>query len=185
MIEVLREDEGAPASRPAPPADLFTSVKGEGGNPVSWLADTASQVPADALWERIESWITRRWGERTVTWIVRAPDGGEWEPRLRPASVDQAEKWDGEAWQTTTLQPAPVGYALQPGTFRVQATVGTSDDPPAIVWEAYRRLAMYVTETFSRTGGTTDFGEGTSQPASWPARSLIYSGAADALRRFR
>jgi hypothetical protein len=174
MVEVLSEVEAEPASRP----NMTHALRSE------------TEFLAPSIWERIEAWVTHRWGERTVTWIVEGP--GTWEPRLKPASIDTSEVWDGAAWQTVTLQAAPVGYALDAKTYRVTATVGSTDDPPHAVDEAFRRLSEYIVDDSYlgrvATSGTRDLSDmqiTSERPAAWLAKALHYSGAADILRRWR
>lgn len=175
MLVALDEQEGAPSSYPSAPGDMSAE---------------AQALDNTALWRRIEEWITHRWGERSVTWIVEG--AGTWTPRLKPASIDTAEVWDGAAWQTVTLQAAPMGYALDAKTYRVTATVGETGDPPDDVFEAYRRLAEYLADDSYlgrvATSGTRDLSDmqiTSERPAAWQAKALHYSGAADVLRKWR
>jgi hypothetical protein len=167
MVEVLREDEGQPSSYP----DL----------PGTFTVDLAT------VWKRLEGWIRHRWNERTVTWVVAGP--GEWEPRLQPATIDSAEAWDGETWETVTLKPGPLGYELDERTYKITATVGSTDDPPAIVLEAGKRLAEYLDEAGGdQAKGSTSVQDGDysfDRPAGWAARAIHYSGAGDLLRGYR
>jgi hypothetical protein len=167
MVEVLSETEAEPASYPALPGS-FT-------------------VDLSAVWRRLEGWIAHRWNERTVTWIVQGP--GTWEPRLRPATVDTAERWDGSAWQTVTLQAGPIGYELEAATYRVACTVGDTAAPPAIVQEAGRRLAEYLDQAGSDpVQGHSSVQDGDyrfDRPSGWAARAMHYSGAGDLLRGYR
>lgn len=174
MIAAIREDEGRPKSYPDKPSDL---------------SETAADLDADALWARIEAYTSQRWGEREVVWIVEGP--GEWSPRLQPATVDQAERWE-DGWQTVELEEGPLGYVLESATYRVTATVGTSENPPAEVLEAYRRLAEYLADQAFigrvATSGTRDVGGlsvTSERPQAWQAKALQHSGAADLLRRYR
>jgi hypothetical protein len=165
--EFLSETEGEPASYPALPG-TFT-------------------VTTAVVWRRLENWIRHRWAERTVTWVVQGP--GTWEPRLTPATVDTAERWDGSAWQTVTLTPAPLGYELDDHTYRITATVGSTDDPPDAVLEAGKRLAEYLDQAGADPAkghsSVTDGDYSFDRPASWAARAMHYSGAADLLRGYR
>lgn len=167
MVDVLSETEGAPASYPALPGTFTT--------------------PAATVWSRLEGWIRRRWNERTVTWVVAGP--GTWTPRLQPATVDTAERWDGDTWQTVTLQAGPIGYELDAATYRVTCTVGSTDTPPDVVLTAAGRLAGYLDQAGADPlPGHTNVQDGDftyTRPAGWAARSLHYSGAADLLRPYR
>jgi hypothetical protein len=104
-------------------------------------------------------------------------------------TVDSAEKWDGGAWETVTLDPSPLGYDLQIATYRVTATVGSTDAPPEAVLEAYRRLAEYFAQVRTDpASGHTSIQDGDfsfDRPAAWAARAMQYSGAADLLRSYR
>jgi hypothetical protein len=167
MVEVLSETEGEPSSYPTLPG-TFT-------------------VTTAVVWKRLESWVRRRWGERTVEWVVAGP--GTWTPRLQPATVDTAEAWDGDAWETVTLQPGPLGFELDSRTYRIQATVGSADTPPDVVLEAGRRLAEYLDQAGADPAkghsSVTDGDYSFNRPAGWAARAMHYSGAADLLRGFR
>lgn len=165
--EVLSETEGEPSSYPTLPG-TFT-------------------VDLSTVWKRLEGWVSYRWGERSVTWIVAGP--GTWEPRLQPSTVDTAERWDGSAWQTVTLQAGPIGYELEAATYRVTATVGDTATPPAIVQEAGKRLAEYLDQAGGDpVAGHTSVQDGDysfDRPAGWAARAIHYSGAGDLLRAYR
>lgn len=172
MVEVLSEVEGDPAA--------YFVVTG-----MSEAAVLASQPIT--IWRRIEGWITYRWGERTVTWVIEGP--GDWTPRLRPATITAAEIWRGSAWESVTLDPAPTGYDLGDATYRVTATVGDPADPPENVQAAYRRLGEYmraVSEdpTPGHSGGR-DGDYSFERPAEWAARAMQLSGAGDLLRAYR
>jgi hypothetical protein len=165
--ETLQETEGEPSSYPALPG-TFT-------------------VTTAVVWKRLEGWISYRWGERTVEWIVAGP--GTWSPRLKPASIDSAQAWDGDTWETVTLQPGPLGFELDSRTYKVTATVGSTDSPPDAVLEAGRRLAEYLDQAGADPAkGHTSVSDGDfsySRPAAWAARAMHYSGAADLLRSYR
>ncbi len=175
-MDVIAEDEGQPAAYPAAPVGL---------------SPDAAALNPDALWQRLESWIAYRWEPRAVLWIVQGP--GVWSPRLKPATVDTFEVWDGSTWAPVTLDPAPLGYELAAETYRLTATVGSTDTPPSAVLEAFRRLAEYLADqatlglvATSRTlniAGTIQ--TESTRPAAWQARALHYSGAADLLRGYR
>lgn len=182
MASLLSEVENEPESRPALPADLFGKVTAEGGGDLSELVRMAKLVPVDPLWHRLERYVAFRWGVRSVVWIVEGP--GDWCPRLHPAAVTGAEVWQSDGWVATTLPVGPLGYALEAESYRVTADVGSLDDPPAVIFEAIRRLAMYVAQTHDDPGGSSEV-DGARRSASWPARALMSSGAADLLRKFR
>jgi len=147
----------------------------------------------NAVWQRLESWIAHRWGERTTVFTVEGP--GAWTPPLSPTLITVAEVWaEALDWQSVSLSPTPYGgYDFEEvGPYRFTATVGATDAPPPAVAEAFRRLAGYM-ETASSNGagalvkseeieeiGRVEYG---SPNAS--ARALQYSGAADLLRPWR
>jgi len=172
MVEILSEDESAPSSYPAKPSGLSTK---------------ADALDKAIIWNRIEDWIRQRWNERTVTWIVEGP--GTFEPRLKPATIDTREVWNGDSWESVTLDAAPIGEELNARTYRITATVGSKDTPPETVLEAYRRLAEYTAEANADPArGHTSVSDGDfsfDRPAAYAARALHYSGAADLLRGYR
>ena len=175
MVDLLSENEGEPSNYPAPPMSM---------------SQDALMLDKAALWSRIESWIAHRWGERSVVWIVEGP--GVFVPRLKPATIDTTEQWAGDAWVAGSLSPAPVGYKLDEGTFRVTATVGSADTPPPDVFEAFRRYVEYAADTSEigivATSGVRTFGDVSVQsdrPAAWQAKALHNSGAGDLLKRYR
>lgn len=167
MTETVFEEEAVPAARP--------SLSGSFG------------VPEDVVWSRIESWVTHRWGQRTVTWIVRGP--GTWQPRLKPTTIDTAEIWDGDAWESVTLKPGPLGYELDARVYRITTTVGSTETPPEAVLIAAARLAEFMDAAAADPAkGHTRVSDGDfsfDRPATWAARAIHLSGAADLLRGFR
>ncbi|MDT0635049.1 hypothetical protein [Spectribacter hydrogenoxidans] len=173
MVELLSVTEGQPSSYPSLPAD------------VSSEASTA--IEAATVWQRIEAWIAYRWNERSVTWVVQGP--GVWLPPLRPYTVDSAEAWNGQAYESVTLTDAPVGFELDGKAYKVQATVGDTDDPPDIVDEAVRRLTEYLYQvTQDPVPGHTTATDGDysfTRSAGWAARAIQHSGAGDLLRAYR
>lgn len=153
-----------------------------------------------ALWQRIEAWVNVRWTPRAVVWIVEGP--GEWVPPLSPATITAVSIWD-DAWITTTAAPSPLGGLTldQVGPYRVTATVGGGTLPPSVE-KAFTRFADYLSVAVDRNnpggslaatswsekqdlGGGASHEMGASRPASWLARSLVNSGAADLLRPYR
>lgn len=172
---LLDQDESLPASYPT----------------VSGLSDDADALDADALWQRIEGYIAQRWGERSVVWIVEGP--GMFLPPLRPYTVDTVEEWMGSEYETVTLDAAPLGLPLQCATYRITATVGSSDDPPAAVTEAFIRLAEYLADDADMgrvtNGVEVQLGSGLhyrgERPVAWLPKALFHSGAADLLRAYR
>ena len=176
MVEILRETEDAPASYPPPPGSMSAE---------------AQALDASALWRRIENWIRYRWNERQVVWLVKGT--GTFEPRLTPAVIDSVETWGMGAWETASYEPSPLGIELDGGEyFRITATVGSTDHPPADVFEALRRLAEYLADTAyagrvatSSSRRVGDITVSSDRPAAWQAKALFYSGAADLLRAYR
>ncbi|WP_421906763.1 hypothetical protein [Mameliella sp.] len=178
MIDVLDQTEGAPTSWPI----------------VSGLSMAAAELDQDMLWQRIESYIAHRWGVREVVWVLTGEEDDEWRLPLTPLISHEAEKWESGAWVSTTIAAGPVGLCLpSDGTFRVTAQIGGAGAVPAAVYEAFRRLAEYSTETEDR-GGVSDYsvslGGGAIQTSysrnpAFMARALINSGAADLLRPYR
>lgn len=174
MALIVRQEESTPASRPTIPG----------------LSAGADALNHDAIWQRLESWIAYRYGERSVEWIVQGP--GTFVPPLKPYTVDTSERWNGEAWEVTTLTLAPVGFELDSGTYRVTATVGT-DNVPEVVVEAFTRLAEYLADDaqMAKTvnGQTVRLGSGVEyqaeRPVAWQAKALHLSGASDLLRAYR
>lgn len=172
MVDLLSETEGTPASYPAAPSGLSTA---------------AAAIEPAVVWRRIEDWIRARWGERAVTWIIEG--AGPWSPRMTPATITATEVWRDESWQSVTLTPDPQGYLLSGETYRVTATVGSTDTPPPTILEAYKRLAEYLAAVgadaaLGHTGGRDgDFSY--ERPAAWAARAMHYSGAGDLLRAYR
>jgi hypothetical protein len=176
MVELLSESEGTPTTYPDAPAGLSTA---------------ATALSAAMIWRRIETWVRHRWETRTVVWRVRGP--GEWEPPLQPATITATKVWRDGAWSDTTLEAAPGGYLLEDETYQITATVGDTDDPPASVLEAFRRLAEYLAEETVAPAGASSvswsYGETGSmevrQAPTWKARAMHLSGAADLLREWR
>ena len=172
MVDILSQDEGEPASYP-------TVADG--------LSLEAALIEPAIVWRRLEDWITARWGERTVVWTVQGP--GTFSPPLGPATITAREVWNGSAWEAVTLEPTPLGEELHARVYKITATVGSTDTPPETVLEAYRRLAAYMAEANADPArGHTSVSDGDfsfSRPASWAARALHLSGAADLLRSFR
>jgi hypothetical protein len=174
MVEILQEIEGVPSSYPTSPTDLSSEAK---------------DLDSRALWKRIESFVSYRWSERTATWIVQGP--GWWQPRLSPFTLDSAEVWNGETWESVTLSPAPIGYELAASIYKVSGTVGTTSVPSDVL-EAFRRLAEYLADDSYigrvASSGSRDLGDvsiSSKRPVDWQGKALHYSGAADLLRRYR
>lgn len=171
MVDIIREDEGEALDYPAMP---------------DGLSDAALSIEPAAVWQRIESWITHRYGERTVEWITRGP--GVFVPRLKPAELVTVERWSGEDWASEEPARAPEGLMLGDHAYRLTYTVGTDDTPPASVMLAYARLAEYWAESDAASAGLTSVTDGDysfTRAATAAARALQNSGAADLLRAYR
>jgi hypothetical protein len=179
-VEVLRRVEGETTSHPT----------------VTGLSPKAAALERSALWSRLESWIAWRWGARQVVWTIQGE--GEWVPDLCPVVSATAGLWNGTDWTPQTLAPAPLGYVLPAGTHRIEATVGSGEGVPEAVEEAFRRLAEYSVEIGSDTMTTGhpshtshdvniagSIEESFQRSATWAARAIHYSGAADLLRPYR
>lgn len=174
MAATLRQNEEIPAIYPPAPAGL---------------SKEAAAIGAAVIWQRIESYISRRWTPRDVTWIVEGP--GEWVPPLSPATVTATEIWEGDGWVAFDPTPGPLGgFVLKgAGPYRVTASVG-GGDVPAGVSEAYRRLAEYVADATANAapGVRQESADGLGSiefDAAALARAMDRSGAADLLRSYR
>ena len=176
MVEILKRQEAIPASFPSRPAGLSIA---------------AAMLDADAIWQRIESYISHRWTPREVIWTVTGP--GSFEPDLAPATITAQEVWDGVAWQPASLSASPLdGFLLDAGgPYRFTADVGDGD-VPAGVNEAYRRLAGYLTDATDRAGVSSysvslggEIKESYDRDAAFIAKAIQLSGAADLLRPYR
>jgi hypothetical protein len=186
MAATIKETESLP--------DAWPVVS---GNPIKPVEESEAAY----IWQRIEAWTAYRWTEREVIWIAEGP--GEWTPPLAPAAVSAVEIWSGSGWVAATPDASPLGgYVLDcEGPYRITATVGGGDLPPAVE-RAFLRVAEYLTYAKSpndpnaplsatqyswtgepdpdgRTGGTI------TRPTNWIAKALINSGAADLLRPYR
>ncbi|MBX9746383.1 MAG: hypothetical protein K2X34_05750 [Hyphomonadaceae bacterium] len=165
----------------------------------------------EAVWQRIESWIAYRWGERNCVFTVEGP--GHWKPPLLPFVASTTEVWVSDAWEATALRPSPFGgFVLESaGPFRITGVLGDAGPLPPAVKEAVFLLSEYLTSaamipTRERSAASIEVfrppllnepGEPISsseprpklrienQNPQWIARALIYSGAADLLRPWR
>jgi hypothetical protein len=148
-------------------------------------------------WERIESYIAWRWAERDVEWRVQGC--GEWSPPLTPVEIETVEIWSAadEDWIAVALDDfdaTPGGglYLNRVGPYRITAQAGDAGlAVPAMVEEAVRRLAGYMAASPGKPGATSERIEAGSislshsRSATWLAKALDNSGAADLLRKFR
>lgn len=169
-MDIIEENEGTPLDYPAMP---------------DGLSDAAKDIAPAAVWERLESWMSYRYGERTVEWITHG--SGIFKPRLKPAELDKIERWTGGDWEEIDPAPSPVGVRVHDGIHRFTFTVG-SDEIPDTVALAYRRLAEFWAETTTADAGLTSVTDGDysfTRSATAHARAMQYSGAADLLRAYR
>lgn len=172
MARTLQEYEGTPAEWP----ELILNY-GEFGEE-SW----ERIINPVSIWARIESWTTRRFPLRTVTYIVEGP--GEWTARLHPFTAETCEAWVGGAWESCEIAASPLGLDLPgSGPYRITGTAGDGVEPPPDYREAaqrYYEFARGVAHSFKTETAET---EGVAH--NWAARGLILSGAADLLRPYR
>lgn len=182
MATTLKQREYAPDDLPDTPTGLSTA---------------AAALAPEMIWSRLERWIAWRWSPRTVAWLVEGP--GEWEPPLSPATIATTKIWNAGtfAWETVTLSPSPGdGFVLDgAGPYQIVATVGGGSPAPEVpedVNEAFRRLAEYMAAGQGKVPGSTshsvDIGPVKIQAersATWLARAIHNSGAADLLLRYR
>lgn len=188
MAETIRQIEEAPEAYP----EITGLIVNE--RPL----DNIAQAERDAfVWQRIEDFTAWRWSARQVIWIVEG--AGEWVPPLAPATVSTVEVWDGTAWAETVPLPSPLGGYELPGDgpYRVTASVG-GGDVPAAVMQAARRMVEYLSVSSEDKRWATSMSHvdhGSSEApggevrferyATWIARALHLSGAADLLRKYR
>lgn len=181
MVELLQQIEGTPSTYPATPGGLSTE---------------AGELDTDALWQRLEAWVSHRWSERSIVWVASGP--GCFEPPLSPATIATVEIWRNGAWEEDATVPAsPLGgYVLAGhGPYRFTGTVGDDEaEVPAAVEEAFRRLAEYsVAREFDAVAaGASSFAAMAGavninfrRDAAYMAKALENSGAADLLRSWR
>lgn len=175
MATTIKQTEGEPAAWPAPPSGLSTE---------------AAAIDPAIIWARIESYIAYRFSERSIEWV--AEGAGYWLPPLSPATISTFELWSNDAWEVVAAPPgSPLGgYVLREcGPYRFTGVVGAGP-APAIVLEAYRRLAEFIAAvaTNAMPGVREDRTEGlgsTVFDAGATAKAMERSGAADLLRAFR
>jgi hypothetical protein len=176
----------------------MTTVKINEGRPAEWpdppfpLGTAAAAIEPEVIWRRIESWIAWRWGERPCAFIAEG-GCGSWRAPLHPFTVETTEVWNGDGWEAVTLPADPLG-GVKLGSaeaYRFTGTLGSDEDPPEDVLEAYRRLAGYFSETEHHPGASSYTDEIGSlrrieeRAPTWLARALQHSGAADLLRPYR
>ena len=184
-IQIVKFEEAAPSQYPT-----LTTYDSEG--------EESEPITVDrALWERLESYIAYRWGERQAVWTVNGC--GEWKPHLGPVSNLTVDTWDSDTftWSATTLNPTALGGLYLPDnqTYRITGTLGTTDPVPPAVVQAYLRLESYVLEATAETipvgvaSHSLRLGDGYSEEINrhpnYIARAMQYSGSADLLRSYR
>ena len=175
MIDLLAQSEATPAAHPDAPAGL---------------TDAAAALDPAVIWARIESWCADRWTPRAVAWTIQGRAGDEFVPPLGPLISHSAERWWDTEWTAVDLMQGPLGLCLpSDGTFRIAGQVGAGP-VPAPVSEAFRRLAEYSAEIGSAADGFTRVSDGVDgvsyeRAATWAARAIQNSGAADLLRPYR
>lgn len=172
MATTIRQVESAPEDYPAAP---------------SGLSAKAAALDAAMIWQRIESYTANRYSPRDVAWIAEGP--GYWSPSLAPTTIETVEQWISGAWEEVTLSASPLGgYCLSAhGPYRFSGTVG-GGDVPAMVNEAYRRLAEHLAAAAVAPGirqETIDGIGATTFDANAIARAMERSGAGDLLRQYR
>lgn len=181
MAITRKQTEAAPAAYPA----------------ISGVVIPVEDETLEWVWQRIEAHIAHRFTPRQVVWLVEGE--GEWTPPLCPVTALSAEKWEMGAWAAATLPEGPYGYELPgDGPYRITATVGGGDVPPAVD-KAVTRVANYLTTLTDKDGPkiwatsvtqpnnpeTGENGGSYQRPKDWAANALINSGAADLLRPYR
>ena len=151
---------------------------------------TYPTAESPALWARLEAYTAHRWTPRAVTWLLNGRGG--WFAPVALAELVEADRGAGGAWEETTLSPAPMGYVMPCGRFKVIATVGADNAAPAVVLEAFDRLKAYVTAELGGVPGASTYSvnigqlsESISRNPAFMARALDNSGAADLLRPYR
>ncbi|MBP0614285.1 hypothetical protein [Jiella mangrovi] len=175
MAVTVRRSEGTPDSYPDAPAGLSAA---------------AAALDATMIWQRMEAYVAHRFGVRDIEWIVEG--SGEWSPPLTPATISTIEVWDDGEWIDALVSPSPFGGYVLPGCgpYRFTGTVGT-DAVPAVVSEAFRRLAEYMAAKPGKAGAASESVTAGSitlthrRSPSWLASAVQNSGAGDLLRPYR
>jgi hypothetical protein len=176
MATTIRMTEQLPASYPEPPAGL---------------SPAALALDLDLIWQRIEAYVSWRWAERPVEFVVEGC--GAWEAPLAPFTIAQTEIWRGEAWEVTEVAPSPLGGLTLAGNgpYRLTGTAGDDSAPPAVVLEAFKRLAEYSAQSKGKAGARHErIGAGSislshTRHEAWLGRAMMNSGAGDLLRPYR
>jgi hypothetical protein len=176
LATTIRQTEAAPEAYPAKP---------------SGLSAAAAAIDQAVIWSRLEGYCGYRWSQRVVVWI--AEGAGAWFPPLAPAAIETIERWEAGAWvEDATLCASPMGgYILHAATYRFTGSAGPETPAaPALVNEAYRRIAEYFASAMSaahpgvRQSSIEGIGSHTFDPTA-VARAMERSGAGDLLRTYR
>ncbi|MEP1592885.1 hypothetical protein [Sulfitobacter sp.] len=175
-IDVVKQFEDVPAEYPAAP---------------SGLSPAAAALDAAMIWQRIEAYTAWRFTLREVVWTLIGDGGDQFNPRLTPVVSREGHVWRQEAWVPVSLLEGPLGIILpSDGTFKITAQVGDGD-MPAVFSEAFRRLAEYLAPGEKHPGasgfktGLASIDIEETRSATWVAKAMQYSGAADLLRNYR
>jgi hypothetical protein len=174
LATTIRQTEATPESYPAKPSNLSAA---------------AAALDAAFIWQRIEGYTAHRYTPRAIVWVVEGCGG--WMPPLSPATIETTEQWVNGAWEEVSLSASPMGgYCLSAhGPYRFSGSVG-GGSVPAIVSEAYLRLAEYLSSATSaahpgvRQSAIDGIGSHTYD-ATAVARAMERSGAGDLLRTYR
>lgn len=159
------------------------------GTPASY--PSTSPTIAAEVWQRIESHIAWRFTPRSVVWIVEGP--GLWKSPLVPTVDATVQVWndDTKAYEDVTPEASAFdGYIFRGrGPYKIQATVGNAQ-LPAIVATAAARLAAYMALKPGNGSSQERIEAGSirlwrTREASWMAKAIQNSGAADLLRNYR
>ncbi len=146
-----------------------------------------------AAFQRVESYIDKRYCERQVEWIV--DDVREFEIPLTPYEIISVEHWSNMKWNAQPIFLSPLGLEFSGcGQYRVTAKLGVGEnlDVPEFVKQALIRYVNYQ-EQAQDNAGLSQYAvnmdgaiqESWTRSGSAAARALDLSGAADLLRYIR
>lgn len=159
------------------------------------LSDAAAAISKQVIWDRLEQFTNYKIGERSIRYrVLVCQKQPYWIPAERPFVVTRIQTIDAitEDYVDKTVTPREDGAVRLDGLSLVTVTVGSTTAPP-LFQEAYKRLAEYwATPKIGPEGSTRyslsigpDISESVSTVATHTARGMIYSGAADLLRKYR
>ena len=172
-MDLLAQSDATPAAWPAVP---------------SGLSPQAASLDPEMIWARLEAYTCTRYTPRAVAWTIEGRAGEVFMPPLEPIVSHFAERWWDADWTAIDLLAAPLGlYLPSGGVFRISGQVGAGT-VPAAVSEAFRRLAEYSAQVGTGADGFTSVTDGevsVERAATWAARAIQNSGAADLLRLYR